>query len=57
MVSRLSADTHVFLHGAYDVGLAAAEILQRQPCGNGPYSAAAYRDNHGNQPEVLYKRL
>ena len=38
-------------------GLAAAEILQRQPCGNGPYSAAAYRDNHGNQPEVLHKRL
>ena len=57
MVSRISDDTHVLLHGAYDVGLAAAEILQRQPCGNGPYSAAAYRDNHGNQPEVLHKRL
>ena len=57
LVTRVSSRAHVFFDGAHDVGLAAAELLRRQPRGDGPDAAFAHGHHHGHQPALFHQRL
>ena len=56
-IHRLSAGADVFLHGTYDVGMAAACMVRWQPCCYGTGTAPACRNYNGHQPEILYQRI
>ena len=56
-VAGLPAPADVYLHGAYHVGLAAAALSGRQPCGDGACPDAACHHRYGHQPEILCERL
>ena len=56
-IHRLSAGADVFLHGSYDVGMAAACMVRWQPCCYGTGTAPACRNYNGHQPEILYQRI
>ena len=56
-VCHFSCGTDVFFHGTYDVGLAGSGCHERQSCGNGTLTDASDHYHHGDQPEILCKRI